>query len=367
MGEDEHPYTLEELFDRMHELEASDLHLKVGSPPVYRVASRLRRAKLEVLTPDRLNEMIKGFLGDERWEELHQRGSLDIGYDVRGGRARVNVFLQRGQVSLAARLIKTHIPTLEELHLPPAIAKVIDFPQGLVLVCGVTGSGKSTTLASILEMMNMKHTYHILTIEDPLEYLHTDKNCIINQREMGLDCFSWPDALRAAVREDPDVILVGEMRDEETFQAALIASETGHLVFGTLHTSSAATTIGRILDLFPGEKHALIRQSLAFNLNSILCQRLIPSFREGIDRVPVMEVMFTNAPIQKAVEQGDDAKITPLIAQGEQEGMQTWTTSFVRMINDNFIEQKVAKQFAPNKEALDMVLKGISVSESALG
>ena len=240
---------------------------------------------------------------------LHERGSVDLGHDFEKGRVRVNCFMQRGSVSLAARLIVENIPSLENLHLPAVLARACDLQQGLMLVCGITGSGKSTTLASLLDMVNRQRRAHILTIEDPIEYLHHDAKSIVNQREIGLDVQDWADALRAAVREDPDMILVGEMRDQETFQAGLIAAETGHLVFGTLHTSSAAGTISRILDLFPPDKHKLIRESLGFNLKVVLCQKLIPTYREGLHVVPVVELMFVNPSIRKAIEEGQDNRI----------------------------------------------------------
>ena len=243
----------------------------------------------------------------------------------------------------------------------------MDFRQGLVLVCGITGSGKSTTLACILQMINERHRYHILTLEDPIEYLHTDAKSIINQREIGLDCRNWPDALRAAVREDPDVILVGEMRDTETFRAGLTAAETGHLVFGTLHTSSAAGTVARILDLFPTDRHTLIRQTLASNIQAIICQKLVPSYREDVHVVPAVELMFANPSIRKAIERGDDARIPDLIAVGQQEGMQGWTESFVKLIREGYVEKKIALEYAANKEALAMALRGIGVSKRAIG
>jgi len=358
--------TLEDLFSLMPKWEASDLHLKVDTPPVYRVGGQLRRMKSDPIPGEQIEKMVHDFLGDERFEELQEQGSVDIGYTFEGGRVRINLFLQRGNISMAARLVENYIPDLEELNLPPQLEKVIEFPQGLVLVCGVTGSGKSTTLASLLQQINRRFTKHILTIEDPIEYLHYDENCIVNQREMGLDCHSWPRALRAAVREDPDIILVGEMRDRETFQAALTASETGHLVFGTLHTSSAAGTIGRILDLFPTQKHTLIRQSLSMNLNAIIGQKLMPSCAEDVARVPVVEFMLKNAPIAKAIDRGEDHKITGLIQEGENEGMITWTKSFVDNIRAGLLEKKVAKEYAPNKEQLEMALKGINVAHSTL-
>ena len=236
-----------------------------------------------------------------------------------------------------------------------------------MLACGITGAGKSTTLAALLDVINRKYACHVLTFEDPIEYVYSDRLSIINQREFGLDFFSWPDAIRAGVRADPDVMLIGEMRDDETFQLGLTASETGHLVLGTMHTSSAASTIGRILDLFPPDKHKLIRQSLAFSLKAIISQRLVPSFHPEIGRVPAVEVMWVNAPIRKAIEEGEDAKITEMITQGEEEGMQSWTKSFVDLIRADLIERKVAREHAPNRDALEMALKGISFRTTSLG
>jgi twitching motility protein PilT len=367
MAEEARSRRIDELFKQMPDLGASDLHLKVGNPPIFRVGGSLARAKADPLTEKQMLSLTEDWLGKERTAELFEKGSLDIGHDFGRGRVRVNVFLQKGLISMAARLVNDDIPSLEALNLPASIGRCVDFKQGLVLVCGITGSGKSTSLASVLDMVNRKHRYHILTIEDPIEYLHNDKRSIVNQREMGMDCMSWPDALRAAVREDPDVILVGEMRDHETFQAGLIAAETGHLVFGTMHTSSASSTVGRILDLFPEEKHTLIRQQLAFNLQAIICQKLIPSYRDDVSVVPVVELMFANAPIRKAIEEGKDSRIGDLIQVGTDEGMQTWTQSFVKKIRDGYIEKKVARQFCPNKDALEMALKGIDMSQPSFG
>ncbi len=358
---------LDVLFNQMPDLGATDLHIKAGKPPMYRLAGDLHPAKVAPLTEQVIHALVEEWLGREKVTQLFEKGSLDIGHDFGRGRVRVNVFLQRGAISLAARLVTDRIPSLEDLHLPHQLARIVDYKQGLVVVCGITGSGKSTTLASIIDMINRKHRYHILTIEDPIEYLHRDANSIVNQRELGMDCRDWADALRAAVREDPDVILVGEMRDQETFQAGLIAAETGHLVFGTLHTSSAAGTIGRILDLFPTEKHTLIRQSLGFNLKCVLCQSLIPSYKPGTTVVPVTELMFVTPPIRKAIEEGEDSRIGDLIAAGKEEGMLTWTQAYVDMINKGFIEKKVARQFAPNKDALEMALKGIDIAQRSFG
>lgn len=360
---------INKLFDLMPKVEASDLHLKAGLPPMFRVDGQLRRAKTNPLSSDgpemdaeQMEDLIRDWLGKEGFQELQEEGSKDVGHEWDGGRVRVAIFLQRGRISLVARLINESIPSVEELHLPGAVEKVVDVGEGLCLVCGVTGSGKSTTLACLLEKMNNKHARHILTFEDPIEYIYEDKRSVINQREYGLDFHRWPDAIRTGVRSDPDVMLIGEMRDEETFQLGLTAAETGHLVFGTMHTSGSQETVGRILDLFPPERHKLIRQMLAFNLKAIICQRLVPSFQEDIGRVPAVEMMWNNPSIRKAIEEGEDQKIGDLIKSGEEEGMQTWTSSLVGLVNADLVEKDVALEYAPNKDALKMALKGISFS-----
>ncbi|MCD6416291.1 MAG: PilT/PilU family type 4a pilus ATPase [Planctomycetes bacterium] len=367
MAENPDRIRLDGFFNQMPVLSASDLHLKAGNPPLYRVEGLLHRAKSEPLTPEQIESLAHELLGPDGMADLREKGSVDLGRDIKGGRVRINVFLQKGHVGMAVRMLDADIPKLEDIHLPESLRRIVDFRQGLVLVCGITGSGKSTTLACILQMINERHRYHILTLEDPIEYLHTDAKSIINQREIGLDCRNWPDALRAAVREDPDVILVGEMRDTETFRAGLTAAETGHLVFGTLHTSSAAGTVARILDLFPTDRHTLIRQTLASNIQAIICQKLVPSYREDVHVVPAVELMFANPSIRKAIERGDDARIPDLIAVGQQEGMQGWTESFVKLIREGYVEKKIALEYAANKEALAMALRGIGVSKRAIG
>jgi twitching motility protein PilT len=343
-------------------LKASDLHLKAGNPPIFRIEGRLTRTKSHALTADNIEALVLDLVGQERIAKLRERGNLDVGHEFEGGRVRVAIYMQCGRLSLAARLVKTVIPTLEELHLPPQIAKVLEYGEGLVLVCGVTGCGKSTTLACLIQILNQREACNVLTFEDPIEYMFKDKLCIIHQRELGLDFHQWPDAISAGVRADPDVMLIGEMRDEDTFQLGLTAAQTGHLVFGTLHTSSAATTVSRILDLFPADRHKLIRQSLGFNLKAIICQRLVPSFKEEIGRVPAVELLFVNPPIRKVIEEGQDSRITDLILDGEKEGMLSWTKSFVDLVNGGYIDRKTAREFAPNRDALDMALKGISIS-----
>ena len=358
---------INKLFDVMPKVDASDLHLKAGLPPMFRIDGKLRRAKSNPVAPDQtemtaemMEDLMRDWLGEEGLRELREEGSKDVGHEWDGGRVRVAIFMQRGRVSLVARLINESIPSIEELHLPPVVERVVELGEGLCLICGVTGSGKSTTLACLLELMNEKHARHILTFEDPIEYIYEDKRSVINQREYRLDFHRWGDAIRTGVRSDPDVMLIGEMRDEETFQLGLTAAETGHLVFGTMHTSGAQETVGRILDLFPPERHKLIRQMLAFNLQAIICQRLVPSFQEDIGRVPAVELMWNSPSIRKAIEEGEDHRIGDLIKAGEEEEMQTWTKSLVELVNADLVEQKVALEYAPNKDALKMALKGIS-------
>jgi twitching motility protein PilT len=350
----------------MSTIGASDLHLKADSPPIYRVDGKLRHTKASPMSAEKIESLVREWIGEHRMRDLETVGNVDIGHEFDGGRVRVAVFMQRGRITVVARLVKTEIPSLKELNLPASLARLIGYEQGLVLVCGITGMGKSTTLACLLEMMNQKLAKHVLTFEDPIEFVYQDKLSIINQREFGLDFGNWPDAIRAGVRADPDVMLVGEMRDDETCQHSLVACETGHLVFSTLHTSSAATSIGRILDLFPPERHRLIRHSLSINLQAVICQRLIPSFRPDFPRVPAMEIMFCNPSIRKSIDDGDDARIGDLILEGEAEGMQSWTKSYVDLVNSDFIERKIARQCAPQKEAMERALKGIDISTSTM-
>jgi twitching motility protein PilT len=233
----------------------------------------------------------------------------------------------------------------------------------MVILAGPTGCGKSTTLACVLDYINMTDKCHVVTIEDPIEYLFVDKKSFFNQREIGIDVNSFPKALKHVVRQDPDVILVGEMRDVESFDAGLIAAETGHLVFGTIHASSAAQTIGRLLDLFPTDRQPLIRQGLSFNLKSIICQKILPSCKEGVKMVPAVEIMLTNSTIQKLIANCEDKKIQDVIRGGEEEGMQDFNQSIVKLINAGLISKKVGMEYSPNPEQLKMNLQGIFLGE----
>jgi twitching motility protein PilT len=236
----------------------------------------------------------------------------------------------------------------------------------MILLAGVTGSGKSTTIASMLNWINKRETKHILTLEDPIEFVYKEEKCLINQREIGMDVKDFSIAMKHAVREDPDIILVGELRDEETFMTAIHAAETGHLVFGTIHAASAATTIGRVLDLFPEDMHGAIRSAIAFNMKGIVAQKLLPSIKDGVGRVPTVEVMTFNPTVRKLVLEGTDEKLPDAIRIGSEEGMQDFIMSLKELIDDELISRETAFRVAPNREALKMAIKGINVSQPGI-
>ncbi len=357
--------TLDSLFKAASKHSASDLHVKVGRPPILRISGHVRNLELEPLSGDDTRRLITPILNEDQKKHLAKLGAVDFAYSAPGvGRFRVNVYRQRGSISMAARRVLTTVPTFEELHLPPVISRIAAFRQGLIVVAGVTGSGKSTTLAAMLDHINETRKCHILTIEDPIEYLLNDKQAFVNQREVGIDTPSFKTALKHMVREDPDVILIGEMRDEETFSAGLAAAETGHLVLGTLHSSTVASTFSRILEFFPATQHEQIRQSLVFNLRSIICQKLLPSVKDDVKIVPATEVMLMSPIMQKLVKDRDDNKILDAIRASTEEGMHDFTESLKNLILKEFVEINVGLDAAPNAEALRMSLKGIRLSDS---
>ena len=357
------PPRLVRFFKFMGEKGASDLHLKAGRPPLLRLGGAVRPLDMDSLSAERTERYIHAILTPGQQEALQEKGSVDFAYEFgENERVRVNVFCQRGTLSLAARLVKNVIPSFDALNLPVGLKRVTTFRQGLVLVCGITGSGKSTTLAAIIEAINTARRCHVLTIEDPIEFIHEDKKAFINQREMGIDVHSWTEALSAAVREDPDVILVGEMRDPQTFAAALAASETGHLVFGTLHASSSSQVFGRILDMFPADERHSIRQSLAFNLQAVLCQRLVPSCLHGTDLAPAVEILYNTPTVRDLIRREQDKSIADALRAGAQDGMQDFTTSLADLVKRSLITGETALEMAPNPEELKMALQGIKLS-----
>lgn len=314
---------LEEILKEAVQKGASDVHLTVGLPPVFRRIGRLEpQRQWPLLTPP-ITEALARQILEDRWGEFQNRKELDLAYSLPGlGRFRVNIFYQRGSVGVAIRLLNTKIPTLEELGLPSVVGELADQSHGLVLVTGPTGSGKSTTLAAMIDRINQRRSCHIITLEDPIEYLHQHKKSIVNQREIGSDSPSFASALRAALRQDPDVILVGEMRDLETMATAITAAETGHLVLTTLHTSSAVQSIDRIIDVFPPHQQAQVRIQLADTLVGVITQQLLPR-ADGQGRVVAVEVLIATPAVRNLIREGKTHQIISVMQTGGRFGMQT--------------------------------------------
>lgn len=356
---------VDRLFTALVKLEGSDLHLKAGKPPYVRVKGSLQPLKADAISEEKMEQLIMPMLDKRRQDILERDGGADFAHTVEVDgtvwRFRVNILRQQGALGMVSRRVNNSIPNFEGLFLPPAIETLCHFDQGLILLAGVTGSGKSTTIASILNYINQNYRKHILTLEDPIEFVFTEDKCLINQREVGQDVIDFSVGMKHAVREDPDIILVGEMRDHETFMTAVHAAETGHLVFGTIHASSAATTITRILDLFPEEERDAIRSALAFNMKGIVAQKLLKSIKPGVSRVPVVEIMLFDPLVKKYVLEGQDESLPDHIKKSEKEGMQDFTMSLKDLIDKELIDRKDALAIAPNKEALMMALKGIGV------
>jgi twitching motility protein PilT len=361
---------VDKLFRAAVKTEASDLHLKVGSPPIVRVKGDLRPLNRPAIDVEEMVRLLIPMLDDRNRRIFEEEGGADFSYTVNvegeDWRFRVNMLKQLGRPGLVARRINNFIPNFEGLFLPPVMESFCKWDQGMVLLAGVTGSGKSTTIASMLNWINRNYRKHILTLEDPIEFVYSEDKCLINQREVGVDVKDFDIAMKHAVREDPDIILVGEMRDQETFMTAIHAAETGHLVFGTIHASSAPTTIGRILDLFPEELHGAIRNAMAFNMKGIIAQKLLKSIKEGVSRVPTCEVMTFTPMIRKLILEGKDEKLADAIRIGAAEGMQDFTMSLKQLIDDGLIDRPTAFEVAPNPEALKMSLKGINVSQPGI-
>jgi len=333
------------------ELGASDIHLKLGRPPIVRRDGRLDVLEgVPPLDEATLASMLQiiGSRSPERLQNYHAVGDLDIAYqDEDLPRFRVNAYRQRGATSFAFRVIPRQVPTLEQLGMPPIVKTLADEHRGLVLVTGATGSGKTTTLAAMIDHMNKTRTQHVITIEDPIEILHEDQGCIVNQREIGLDTVGFGQALRRALRQDPDIILIGELRDAETAQTALQAAESGHLVLSTLHTIDAAETVGRMVEFFPPEKQQVIRSIMAGVLRGVISQRLLP--REGGGRVAAIEAMIMNARIADLIREGRSDEITDAVAEGDFFGMQTFTQALIQHVLAGTIDREVAANAATHR------------------
>lgn len=337
-----------QLLQEAHRRGASDLHITIGSAPVLRIHGQLVPLAMTVCTPDLTEEMAKVLMNAEQFEQFQKKGELDFSYGLASiSRFRINVFRQRGSISLAIRTVATEIPPMEKLGIPSIVTQLAERHNGLLLVTGPTGSGKSTTLAGIIDYINRNFAKHIITLEDPIEYLHRHKKSIVDQREVGADTTSFSTGLRAALRQDPDVILVGEMRDLETISTAISAAETGHLVLATLHTSDAPQTIDRIIDVFPPSQQQQIRVQLAGNLAAVLSQRLLPT-TDGMGRTAAFEVMINNTAIANLIRQEKVHQIKSMMQTGIAQGMITMEQSLRMLLNQGVISMELVKQMIPD-------------------
>lgn len=349
---------LDEILRHAVALKASDVHVTSGVPPIFRINGQLvsmneavyvRAVPTEGLTTDQIEDMARKVLTEKQWNRFTEEGEVDLSLSISGlGRFRVNVFRQRGSASMAVRVISHHIFSMEELNLPPVLKTLVEKPNGLILVTGPTGSGKSTTLASLIDYININRSCHIITLEDPIEYLHRHKKSIVKQREIGSDTLSFASALRAAMRQDPDVIMVGEMRDLETISITITAAETGHLVFASLHTCDTARTIDRIIDVFPAHQQPQIQVQLSGVLQGIIAQQLMPRV-DGEGRVAAFEVMVATPAIRNLIREGKTHQIISAIQSGGKIGMQTMDSSLFKLYQLGMVsrEEVLAKAVDP--------------------
>ena len=334
--------TMEELFKIMKSKDASDLHLTTGVPPILRVNGKLYATPYEPLTKDETQNLAYSIMTEDQKQRFEQYNELDFGFSMKGiGRLRINIYRQRGAMGAAIRSIPYEFKTFEELNLPKVAYNLMTLNRGLVLVIGPTGCGKSTTLASMINYLNENKSYHIVTVEDPIEFVHTHKKSIINQREVGNDTDSFSNALRHILRQDPDVILVGELRDLETIQHALNAAETGHLVLATLHTSDASQTINRIVDVFPPNQQEQVRVQLSFVLQGIISQHSLEK-ADGTGRILASEVLITNSAIRSLIREGKIEQIASVIQTGSEIGMYSLNQNLVELYLDNVITYQEA-------------------------
>jgi pilus retraction protein PilT len=348
------------------ENQGSDLHLQSGEVPIARINGVLGRFDLPALSEDAVLRLAREVLGsEEKLQAFQSAKDCDAAVAIPDlGRFRVNLFYQRNRPGMVLRTIGTRIPTIEQLQLPEVLKSIADANDGLVLVTGATGSGKSTTLAALIDHINATEACHIMTLEDPIEFVHENKLALINQREIDVDSASFASALKHVLRQDPDVILIGELRDAESAAVALTASETGHLVFGTLHTQDAPESLERLINLFPTDRVTQIRMQLSLGLRAIICQRLLP--RTGGGRVAALEILINSPRIKKLILEGETPKIPTAIQSSRSDGMQTFNQALVDLVNAGKVEESDALRFSPKPDELKMNLKGIFSGTSAL-
>jgi pilus retraction protein PilT len=360
------PPSLADLLRVLLDNQGSDLHIQADEVPIARINGVLGRFDLPPLTESHVLQLAREVLGtDEKLKEFQSTKDCDAAIAIPElGRFRVNLFYQRNRPGLVLRTIGTRIPTIEQLQLPEVLKTIAAAHDGLVLVTGATGSGKSTTLAALIDHINATEACHIMTLEDPIEFVHENKLALINQREISVDSTTFASALKHVLRQDPDVILIGELRDSESAAVALTASETGHLVFGTLHTQDAPESLERLINLFPTDRVAQIRMQLSLGLRAIVCQRLLP--RAGGGRVAALEILINSPRIKKLILDGDTPKIPTAIQASRSDGMQTFNQALVDLVKSGKIEEADALQFSPKPDELKMNLKGIFSGTSGL-
>ena len=362
-----HEPKLNRLFRAAIKNRASDLHLKVGQVPKLRMFGQLKNTMGDPINSEKMEELVFEILTPHQKEFFLKHGTLDFAHEVDGEhRFRTNLFRQRGMISLVARRVESVIPPFETLHLPLVLEKICDNRQGLILVVGPTGCGKTTTIASMINYINRTRHCHIITIEDPIEYLFKDEKAIVSQREIGIDTADYDEALTYLMRQDPDVVFVGEARDARTVTAGMRAAETGHLVFATLHSANASQAVHRLLDLFPQTERDLIRQTLSLAIRAIINQVLVPCLTEGIDRIPAVEILIANPSARKLIAEGRESDLPSVIRTSQHEGMQDITYDLVRLVKEGLVDPKDAYKYAPNKDELRMVMKGITTTDGIL-
>jgi twitching motility protein PilT len=351
---------LTDVIREVHERKASDLHVAAGSPPMLRILGDLEPSRMaEPLSSEQTREIAYMLMRDQVRQRFEEKMEVDFSFAVQGGgRYRVNVYTQRGMVNIALRVIPLEVPTIDGLGLPAALKMLAGERRGLILLAGTTGSGKSTTLASIINHINENRKAHIMTVEDPIEFLHKNKKSIVNQRELGLDTLSYADALRNVLRQDPNVILIGEMRDQETMAAAITSAQTGSLVLSTVHAKDTIQTLTRIIDMFPAHQQTQIRLQLADSLQGIISQRLLPR-ADVAGRIPAIEILICNPTVRKAIEDNDLGEVAAQQRQGTFYGMQTYNQALVQLYNENKIRLEDAQAAASNPEELMLALRGI--------
>jgi len=360
--------SIQRLLASMKKLEASDLHLKVGIPPTYRINGLLRPVQGDPITEEQADHLLDPLVPEALKGRFDATGNLDFATHLTDGeRFRINMFRSGGHTHAAIRRVKAEIPTYANLHLPPIYNELIEKTnEGLILVVGVTGSGKSSTMAAMLEHINCIRSEHIITIEDPVEYRFIPKKSIVSQREIGIDVADYPTALRYIVREDPDVVFIGEMRDHDTVLAAVQAAETGHLVFGSMHTADTMQAFNRILEFFPAHEHGFLRHALSNTLRAVCAQRLLPTL-EGFEvgLVPACEVLIGTPTVRDKIHEGQDNDLPSIVSRNE-EGMQSFTWALAEMVKKEWVAMSVAMDYAPNREALASTLKGVEVKAQSL-